>query len=169
MNNADDTNIPLEQLGHLHLNEGDNHDHPIPRNVFNQGELHLHGDDVFNQDALHLHNHDIVIQNGGKRNRNLTSTEGFNAYTEMVENSLAGYNASTNKKLFVIGYVIDPLLNEGRRFYVKRGNLYELIDLTDDNTKCDFALKVIQKMRDSNKRLRASTQHEEGKKQGQDS
>lgn len=156
MSNTNDNNIPLE-FSRLRLNERDDIvDHPTPPVVFDQ-------------DELHLHDHDIVIQNGGKRNRNLTSTEGFNAYTEMVENSLAGYNASTNKKLFVIGYVIDPLLNEGRRFYVKRGNLYELIDLTDDNTKCDFALKVIQKMRDSNKRLRASTQHEEEKNQGQDS
>ena len=34
--------------------------------------------------------------------------------------------------------VIDPLLiNEGRHFlYAKGGDLYQLIDLTDDYTKC---------------------------------
>ena len=69
MNNADDTNIPLEQLGRLSLNEGDIDALPIPPIFFDQGELHLH-------------DHNIVIQNGGKRNRNLTSTPGSEVYTE---------------------------------------------------------------------------------------
>ena len=66
-NNADDTNIPLEQLGRLGLNEGGIDALPVPRVFFNLGEIHLH-------------DHDIVIQNGGRRN--LTSTPGFKAYTQ---------------------------------------------------------------------------------------
>jgi hypothetical protein len=117
----------------------------------------------FNRSELNLHERDVVIQNGGKRSRNVISTEGFKAYTDLVEKSStrAGYDASTNKKQFVIDTVIDSLLKEGRYFYAKRGDHYELIDLTNAKIKWIFATKVTQKIRDCNKRLRTSTQREE--------
>lgn len=101
---------------------------------------------------------DVLIQNGGQSNGvgNVISSQGFEKYTKLVNDPsiLAGYNASRNKKQFVIDNVIDTLLNEGRKFYINERGHYKYLDLrTDHKIKWTFADKVSQKVRDCKKRL----------------
>ena len=113
----------------------------------------------FKQIDLHLHEHDVVIQNSFFP---IATTEGFQKYVKIINRPSLhyGFNVSRNKSQFVIDNVIDPLLKEGRYFYIKRGNLYELLILTDAKTKWEFAFRVAQKIYECHNRLNRSSQRE---------
>ena len=101
-------------------------------------------------------NFHVVIWNGRKKTEK--GAGGFKEYTKRVEDPTicSGYEASKDKGKFVIDNVINPLLKEKRKFYIKevKEDPCKLLDLTDPKEMEGFAKKVSQKMRDRRNGLR---------------
>jgi hypothetical protein len=125
----------------------------------------------FKSNELHKHNHDVVIQNGVGKSEAETPTQGTKVYTDLVEKcsiSTEYEDESTIKKQFVIDTVIDPLLNYGRHFYdAKKGDRYQLRDLTNASAKSTFASEITRKIRDIKKWLLRTSNRGEGEEKNE--